>query len=422
MRAPTILGTMVQGIRASVTLDNINLSNGFDSGTGRKPAGDGRITLVGNKSATYEMLYRTQPWIRAVVDRIAHGIGRLPWAAFIDAELEGERERQRRGPLAELLVRPYERGTASLLKQAVMKNLLIHENAVLVKHRPGIGRPPDELIPSSFIYWEIVPGQETGTVEWYVFHGDIAGRGVKIPFRPEEVVHFHSWGTGRGLTGDSRMEAVRRTLMVEDASQRMIIAAYENGMRPVGGYAVDGQLKPETAARLRAQLDETYGGVDNAFKILLLEGGAKWQDMTHNFVDAEVEKLRKMAREEFAAVWNAPQPSVGILERATFNNVVEQHLMEYQDTYQPWTVLIEEALRVQLIDEEPLMEGQYVEFNYKQVLKGDPVKEIEAGVKAVGGPFMTVNEFRATQNLPPIDGGDELIAPPNTAGTPAAAG
>ncbi|PKN81543.1 MAG: phage portal protein [Chloroflexi bacterium HGW-Chloroflexi-9] len=416
MPPETILKTMARGFRAAVTV------NGSEWGDGKfltNRAGNrgGSIALVGNRAATYEAIYRTQPWVRAAVDRVSNGIGRLPWAAYIDAEREGERERVRTGPLAELLESPFVGGYASLLKQAMVKNLMIHENVVLVKVRPGPGRPPDELLPSSFAYWTVVPGTNGRRIDWYVFNGEIGGKVARIPFLPSEVVHTQFWGTGGGLTGDTRMEALRTTLMIEDATQRAIIAAFENGVRPIGAYAIDGTYKnKEAAERARAQLNEVYGGVDQAFKIMLLEGGAKWQEMSHNFVDSDIVNLRKLTRNEVAAVLNVPPPVIGQLEEASFSNITEQHLMEYMDTFQPYTVLIQESLREQLIKPEPLMAGQYVEFNFKAMLQGDPLKEIEAGVKAVGGPYMTVNEFRATQNMPPVPGGDTLYSPPNTAG------
>lgn len=414
-----IMGRGASRIRAGVTLDGNPERFLFDRG--RSGAGGGSISLVGNRSATYEMLYRTQPWVRASVDRVTNGIGRLPWASFIDADQEGERERQRRGPLAELLESPFEGGSPSHLKQAIVRNLMIHENMIAVKDRPGIGRPPRGLLPSSFAYWDIVRGRD-GTIDWYVFSGDIGGKPARFPFRPEEVVHFYTWGFGRGGAGDSRMEALRTTLMQEDAAQRAIISAFEHGLQIKGAYSIDGTYKDRAARdRVLEQLRDVYGGVE-AFKVMLLEGGAKYQQMTSNFVDADVTNLRKLTREEVTSVMNVPQPSVGILDHATFSNVTEQHLMEYMDTYQPWTTLIEETLKEQLIRPEPTMAGQYVEFNYKEVMKGDPVKEIEAGVKAVGGPYMTPNEFRATQNMKPLPDGDRLNAPANAAGAAPAGG
>lgn len=421
---PTIFDTMLRGVRAAVTMNGAEWgANDVVTSRGRGGGGKGEIGLIGNRSATYEGLYRTQPWVRAAVDVVTFGVGRLPFHAYIDGGAPGERERQREGALAELLRKPYEGGSPTLLKQAIAKNLMIHENAVLVKKRGGFGQPPTELLPSSYAFWDLVEG-ETGRVEYYVFNGSIGGRPTRIPFRPSEVMHFHTWGTGKALGGDSRMAALRTTLMVEDAVQRTVIAAFENGMRPVGSYTIDGAFKSkEGMERMRAQLNETYGGIENAFKVMLLEGGAKWQDMATNFVDAELRGIRLLNRDEVSAVMGVPAPMMGNLEKATFSNITEQHLMLYQTVLPTWTVLIEETFATQLIDTEPTMRDQYAEFNFKEVLKGDPVKEIDAGVKAVGGPYMTADEFRATQNMPPLPNGQgaTLNSAPNTAGTPAGA-
>lgn len=405
---------MVRGFKATTTLDNINfsLTNGFDASL--RGAQGGRIDLVNNKWMTYEALYNSQPWVRAAVDVLAFGIGRLPWDAYINGGRDGEREKQRDGYLANLLQDPGNGNTPTYVKQSIMGNLAVHGNAICVKGRPGPGMPPDTLIPSNFGFWYVVPGIDR-PVDWYVFR---TWRGMQIPFRPEEVIHFRPWGTGQGLVAPSKMEALRTTLMNEDAAQRMTIASFENGMRPIGAYTVEGTLKPENADRIRAQLNERYGGVDNAFKIMLLDQNAKWQSMSQSFIDSELSKLRTLNREECAAVFAVPQPIMGILDHATFSNVAEQHLMLYMDTYNPWTTLIEESFTVQMINSEPTMEGQYVEFNYKEVMRGNPETEGRMLMLAVGGPFMTSNEARARQNLQPLEVedspyGDKILPPPN---------
>ena len=405
-----ILEAMVRGARASVTWKNINISESFET------PHVGRIELTGARSATYEQLYKTQPWVHTAVNRIARGVGRLPLHPYRDGNSAGERERQRVGPLAELLEYPYTFGNASLWKQAILTNLLIHSNVILPKLRRAPGMPPYALPPSSFAYWKPIYGR-SGDLEWWFFDGGTPE--TRLSYRPEEVIHVHPWATGRGVVAISPLEALRSTLAGEDAAQRAALSAFEHGFRPPGAYSVEGQLSPENMKELRAYLDQTYGGPDNLAKVLLLDNGAKYQQLSSgSLVDADLGNLRKLMREEVLAVYNLPQPSAGVLDRATFSNVVEQHLMEYQDTYGPWTTLIEETLQTQLIDLEPTMRGQYVEFNYKEVLKGDPVREMETLVKAVGGPYMTPNEARATQNLPPIEEGDELNPSPNQTNTP----
>ena len=55
----------------------------------------------------------------------------------------------------------------------------------------------------------------------------------------------------------------------------------------------------------------------------------------------------------------------------------------------------------------------YVEFDLKEKLKGSFEERAQILQAAVGGPWMTRNEARADNNLPPLEGGDELIVPLN---------
>lgn len=419
MPRTTALDRMVRGavraggaFRQAVTLDGSeNFTVSRKAWRGLDGSGGGVIDLVGNKSATYEELYRTQVWIHAIVNRYARSIGRLPLKGYIDAGVPGERERIREGSLADWLAEPSPRMSPSAWKNAVVSNLLIHGNCVAAKVRANEGVPPYGLVPTSFAYWTVT--HQDGET-WYSFSPG-AGKPA-LHFRPEEVVHFRFHAAGQGLVATSSLEALRQTLMMEDATQRMIIAAFENGARPSGAFSVEGQVKPEVRARNEAALKAIFGGVDNTAKLAYLEGGAKWQPMAFNLVDSEVEKLRKLDREEVAAVFNMPPPVVGILDRATFSNITEQHLMEYVDTMQPVTSMIEETLQTQMIDPEPMWSGQYVEFDFGAVLAGDPVKQIDTLTKAAGRPVMTVNEARSKLNLPPVSDGDTLVTTNNMVG------
>ena len=55
----------------------------------------------------------------------------------------------------------------------------------------------------------------------------------------------------------------------------------------------------------------------------------------------------------------------------------------------------------------------YVEFDLTEKLKGSFEERASILQAAVGGPWMTRNEARADNNLPPLEGGDELIVPLN---------
>jgi len=76
--------------------------------------------------------------------------------------------------------------------------------------------------------------------------------------------------------------------------------------------------------------------------------------------------------------------------------------------------MVQEEIELQLIpDFEPAPDRFYVEFNLREKLTGSFEERADAIQKAVGAPTMTVNEARALDNRPPIDGGDVLIVPLN---------
>ncbi len=140
--------------------------------------------------------------------------------------------------------------------------------------------------------------------------------------------------------------------------------------------------------------------------------------MTFNPVAQTSEQLqyveaRKLTREEVAAAYFIPPPMVGLLDKATFSNITEQHKMLYQDTLGPWLTMIADELALQLIPDLPGSDRVYVEFNLAEKLTGSFETRSDSMQKACGGPFLTVNEVRAMDNRPPVEGGDALIRPLN---------
>lgn len=429
-----IVESILNGVaraRASVTFNNINISQEFEGSLGMRPSVS--VELVGGRLALYEQLYRGQPWAHSAVNRIARGTGRLPLQLFRDATKPGARERIREGTLYDLIRRPWwtglggaiQPGTMPLLVQSVMVPTLVHGWNIMVKlYQDEDGRrtnEPTALMPSLPYCWRPVweYPQNAGTPNrpedaqlagWY--YRSWRGEGF---FLPSEIWVFAPWGIGRGGIPASPFEALRTTLVSEDAIQRAIIQRFEQGARPAGFISFPGEVK--NLADLRKQIDAEYGGVDNFYKMGLLDNNATWQDIGGSFVDAELSQLRMLNREECATVFNLPHTSLGITAKGSppAASIVEQHLMEYMDTDQPWTDLFEHSFQSQVVDTEPAWKGVYAEFNYREVLKGDPRLEMETLVKATGGPVVTSNEGRAALNYPPLDGGDELREPQNMA-------
>lgn len=74
-------------------------------------------------------------------------------------------------------------------------------------------------------------------------------------------------------------------------------------------------------------------------------------------------------------------------------------------TLRAWTSCIESVIS------NVLPPGQFVRFDFTELLRGDIEKRYESYAKALQSSWMSPNEIRAEEELPPIDGGDIYLQP-----------
>ncbi len=352
----------------------------------------GAITLPGPHTQAYADIYARQLWARVVVDKLAGDIGRLPLKAYGTNADTGDRFRLRDAPLARLLARPYARWSPSRWKGQIVADLATFGNALVIKGARRPDRAPDWLLPASPVNFHL---DDAGD---YVFRD--GGEERTIP--AWRVVHFFFPNPKWGDRGVAKFESLREALANDYAARKFANSVFENHAQPSGGLSTDQELSQEAIDRLRAQFDARHTGIGAAGRPVVLAGGLKWQAFSYNVNDSAVIDHRKLSREEVCSVFDVPPPVVGILDRATFSNIEEQHLMYYMDTLGKWLVLIEETLAIQLIEPVDDFRGNFVEFDLNEVLKGNIQQRYDAINKAVGGAWMTVNEARRLENLPLI--------------------
>lgn len=348
--------------------------------------------------ATYEAMFKSQPMVYAVINKIVRAVARNPLKAYDGLEAE-ERQRLRGHPLDRLIRQPFPRGSENQLKTAVSRSLEIYGKALLLKSRPTAGAAPTELWP--------IPWRHVGVIEDE--RGPI-GFSIKIgvaeyQLGPEDVVYFDA--------GISPLEPLRRTLALEDAAITFQGQSLANGMTQRGAFVSEGRLNDNSIPRLRAELERLYSGVDNAGRVALLEGGLKFQNIGQSAVDADLINQRKLSREEVCAVYDVAPQLLG-LERATYASAQEYRKMLY-DSIATRLVMIEETFQSQLIDVEPEWDGCFVEFDTGSLLRPDPEARARMHMLTQQSSVTTINERRKFENLPPIEDpiADTVFLPAN---------
>ena len=371
------------------------------------PSG-GSVPLWGGRSATYEQIVFTQPWVYAGIRTFYLAIGRLPDKVYTGRRGK-DRARAFDHPLTELLTTPFKGGSAFDRKGAIAFNLFTHGNALEVKMRPELGAPPNELWP---VPWSWV--QEIKNGEQVIGYKVYTGSGSPYHLAPADVVHYRLMG------GRSPLEPLRRTLGIEDAAMDWQQQAFEHGPSLRGAFSTTGILSERTMPRLRAELEELYGGPGGK-TVGLFDQGLSFSSISQSAGDVALMETRKATREEAAAVLGIPAPMIGILDHATYANITELRRSFYVDTTAPYLTLIEQTEQAQLIAPEPIWDdaGVFVEFDLGEILKPDPLAEAQSIMLLTSSGTTSTNENRKLKRLDPIGDPDDEDNPYNHPRVPA---
>jgi HK97 family phage portal protein len=352
--------------------------------------------------ASYGAVYRSQVWINTLVNKIAYGAARLPLKVY-ERGPDDSRNDARDSPFAKLLRNPNPRHDRFFFWLWTASTFEVYGEALWVKVRPSAGAAPTQL-------WPMHPANvttrrdEQGNLIYRYLYGPQGEKALE--WTSDDVVHFRSYNPDDQVRGLSRLEALRQTILNEDAARRASAAMWKNGGRPSMALTHPKTLSDGAAARLSASVNALHSGVDNWGKIAILEEGLTPTLFPLNAEEMQYIESRHISREEACGVFDVPPPVVHILDRATFSNITEQMRSMYRDTMAPRLGLYESVLDNQLRPDFDPQGNQYAEFLMDEVLRGAFEQRAEAYSKA---DYMTIAEKRKSENLPFIEGTDRVF-------------
>ena len=131
----------------------------------------------------------------------------------------------------------------------------------------------------------------------------------------------------------------------------------------------------------------------------------KWSSMQINPTDAQTLETRRYQVADIARVFGVPLHLLGETEKATsWGSGIEQQTIAFiQYVIRPWLVSIEQELNRKLF-----RAPYFCEHVLAGILRGDSKARSDYYSKGINNGFMTPNEARKAENLPPKEGGDRL--------------
>jgi len=237
-------------------------------------------------------------------------------------------------------------------------------------------------------------------------------------FDQDDVLHvpFIGWN---GLEGRSPMECARESIGLATAGQEFNERFFSQGNAADIAMEVPGKLTAEQAERMLEVYKANRSGLDKMRLPLIAEGGTKVSRLDFTAEDSQLLESRSFQVADVCRFFGVPPHMVGHTEKTTsWGTGVEQQTLGF----------VKFTLRVilkgieQEVDRKILRSGRFFcKFNMDALLRADSKGRAEYYKAALGGTqspgWMSQNEVRKLDNLPPKPGKDEIWDPEKTAST-----
>lgn len=343
--------------------------------------------------------------VYACVRVLAEGVAQVPVQLFERDPSDARVRRQRDDhPAARLVANPNSLQTGFEFREMMQAHLALQGNAYAFKNRAG-GRVRELLpIPTS----RISPRQ---VAEWEVRYDITFAGGDRQTFTSDEILHLRALSSN-GLWGMSPVAMHRQTFAISKATETQAAKMFGNGIQQSGALKHPKSLSDNARQHLKQSLERNYAGVENAFRVLLLEEGLEWQAIQMSAVDAQYLESRKFTVSDIARIFRIAPHMIGDLEKATFSNIDAQQINHLVYTMDPWFTRWEERLALELLTPVE-RRSLFFEFDPDKLLRGDPKARHETYKAGVLSGYYTRNEVRKWETLNPLDGLDEPLQPAN---------
>jgi HK97 family phage portal protein len=229
-------------------------------------------------------------------------------------------------------------------------------------------------------------------------------------FSTSEILHIRGYTLRGGLVGISPIAEHRHALGVALAAEEFAGRAYANDATPGLAIKVPGNLGRQQAMEMLSVWQTTHAGIHNARKPAVLTNGADIATLSMSLADAELIEAMRFSVEQVARIFRIPPAMLGAPNAATNQTAEEESLRFVRYCLLPRLRRIEMALRA---DDDLFPTGDLTpEWLVDGLLRADTATRYAAYVQARQAGWLSANEIRAFENLPPISGGDEVQQTP----------
>lgn len=218
----------------------------------------------------------------------------------------------------------------------------------------------------------------------------------------KDVLHVPGFSPD-GSVGYKLLKIARETFGFGLAAQEFGAKFFANGCRPSGTLNAPGGLTEQAYNNLQKSKQDLYGGTANVGKIMLLEEGVTFNPLMFGSNEQnQYKELLNFFNFEVARFLNIPSVLLHEVSRNSWGGTLyELKSMYLTNCLRPWLIKLEHEIEKKLLTREERY-SFYCEFDTSSLLRIDTDKRYASYAIGLSNKFLTVDEVRAMENLPPL--------------------
>lgn len=358
------------------------------------------------KESEYLLAYKG--WVYSCVGAIADDV------STIELELEnykgGEWVTVNQDPILDLLRNVNDFDTWTDLIVQTQSYLELDGNSFWYLPRGERSNKPQEIWGLNPVKMTIVKS-EKDIVAGYTFQND---RGEMIPITKEEIIHFKRFNPVNRYRGMGTVQASALAIDIDNYSGQFNRNFFFNAAVPSAVLKTSGEMTQEQYERLKAEWESRYTGTHNAHRLAILQNGLEYQSIQMSQKDMEFLEQRRFSRDEILAIFRVPKTILGIADDVNRANAETSDYVFARRVIKPRMNFLVNRLNESLL---PMfgMDDTRWRFTFVDPVQENRDQEIKENTASLtlGSAWMTPNEVRAEEGLPPISNGDSLLIPLN---------
>ena len=234
--------------------------------------------------------------------------------------------------------------------------------------------------------------------------------GENKPLNKSEIIHIPDVVRPGEIRGISRVISLKDNFGLAIALESYAARFFGQGATTSGIIEFPGNLSPEQAKNLVDGFDARHKGFRKSHKTGVLSGGAKYVQTTMENDRAQFIDSRRMAVEDVARAFNIPPHLLGLPGTNTYSSVEQNNIAFVTHTLRPIVQKLETAF-TPLMASEPGGATAFIKFTLDGLLRGDANSRFTAYSTGLQAGYLTINDIRRLEDLPPVAGGEIIRVP-----------